>query len=241
MRYRPQFRLRQLLFLTTAVCIMCAFPRTIGLPVVMCVVLMISVAGADGFSVAWTGSLKPATTGNYTFYTTSDDGVRLYVNGQLVINNWTDHGATENASKAVSLTGGQIYAVRMEYYEHVGSAVAQLRWSSPQVAKARYLSRCCFQVRRSFKERRSCGQRRLRPLRRRAQRRAVPPSHSSVAAGSIPPANPAIDTPAEKTTIKGAQLAMDHTTLTKRKRQFSLEIFGFDQAAHEEVFAQLHR
>ena len=67
------------------------------------------------------------------------------------------------------------------------------------------------------------------------------PSHSSVAAVSIPQTKPAIDTPAEKTTIKGAQLAMDRITLTKRKRQFSSEAFDFDQAAHEEVFAQLHR
>jgi len=46
MRFRPQFRLWQLLLLTTAVCIVCAFPLTIGLPIAMCVVLMISVAVA---------------------------------------------------------------------------------------------------------------------------------------------------------------------------------------------------
>ena len=203
MRYRPQFRLRQLLFLTTAVCIMCAFPRTIGLPVVMCVVLMISVAGADGFSVAWTGSLKPATTGNYTFYTTSDDGVRLYVNGQLVINNWTDHGATENASKAVSLTGGQIYAVRMEYYEHVGSAVAQLRWSSPQVAKALIPQSVLFSGSPIVQGAAVVRSALVAAPSTTSTTSSSAPSHSSVAAGSIPPANPAIDTPAEKTTIKG--------------------------------------
>ena len=46
---------------------------------------------ADNFSVRWSGQLMAPVTGSYTFTTTSDDGVRLYVNGQLVIDNWTDH------------------------------------------------------------------------------------------------------------------------------------------------------
>jgi fibronectin type 3 domain-containing protein len=90
---------------------------------------------SDLFSVAWTGSIRPPTTGNYTFYATSDDGVRLYVNGQLVINNWTVRSATENASSPITLVGGQRYAIRMEYYENAGAATAQLRWSSAQIAK----------------------------------------------------------------------------------------------------------
>ena len=129
---------------------------------------------ADGFSVTWTGSLKPATTGNYTFYTTSDDGIRLYVDGQLVINNWTDHGAAENASKAVSLTGGKVYAVRMEYYEHIGSAVAQLRWSSSQVAKALIPQSVLFSGSPIVQGAAVVRSAWLRPLRRRAQRRAAP-------------------------------------------------------------------
>ena len=46
---------------------------------------------ADNFSVRWSGEVKAPVTGTYTFTTTSDDGVRLYVNGQLLIDNWTDH------------------------------------------------------------------------------------------------------------------------------------------------------
>src|SRR3954447_21245246 len=40
--------------------------------------------GADAFSVRWTGQVLPASTGQYTFTTNSDDGVRLYVNGQKI-------------------------------------------------------------------------------------------------------------------------------------------------------------
>jgi hypothetical protein len=86
--------------------------------------------GADTFSVRWTGRIEPRHSETYTFYTTSDDGVRLWINGQLVIDNWGDHAPTENASIPVSLAAGQKYDIRMEYYENGGGAVARLEWRS---------------------------------------------------------------------------------------------------------------
>ena len=59
--------------------------------------------------------MQAQRTQTYTFYTTSDDGVRLWVNNQLVVDNWTDHAATEN-SGAIALTAGQRYDIRMEFY-----------------------------------------------------------------------------------------------------------------------------
>jgi hypothetical protein len=91
--------------------------------------------GADTFSVRWTGQVLAPNTGTYTFYTRSDDGVRLWVNGQQLVNNWTDHAATEN-SGTIALTGGQRYAITMEYYENGWDAVATLSWSGPSTAKA---------------------------------------------------------------------------------------------------------
>jgi autotransporter-associated beta strand protein len=91
--------------------------------------------GADTFSVRWTGFVRPTTSETYTFYTVSDDGVRLYVNGQLLIANWTDHGPTED-SGSIALVAGQKYEIRMEFYENGGGAQAMLSWSSPSVAKA---------------------------------------------------------------------------------------------------------
>ena len=90
--------------------------------------------GADTFSVRWTGQVRAKVTGTHTFYTMSDDGVRLFVNGQAVIDNWTDHSPTENTG-AISLTAGQKYDIRMEVYENGAQAVAQLRWSGPGLAK----------------------------------------------------------------------------------------------------------
>lgn len=90
---------------------------------------------SDNFSVRWTGFVQPLYSQTYTFYTTSDDGVRLWVNGVQLINNWTDHSATEN-SGSITLTAGVKYTITMEYYDRTGSAVATLSWSSPSTTKA---------------------------------------------------------------------------------------------------------
>jgi glucose/arabinose dehydrogenase len=89
----------------------------------------------DTFSVRWTGQVEAPFTGTYTFYTASDDGVRLWVNNQQIVNNWTNHAATEN-SGSIALTAGQRYDLRMEFYENSGLATARLLWSSASIAKA---------------------------------------------------------------------------------------------------------
>ena len=88
----------------------------------------------DTFSVRWTGWVQPRTTGAYTFFTLSDDGVRLWVNNQLLINNWTDHGPTED-SGTISLSAGELYVVKLEYYEKGGAATINLSWSGPNQPK----------------------------------------------------------------------------------------------------------
>jgi hypothetical protein len=70
-------------------------------------------------------------TGSYRFSTVSDDGVRLWINGQLVIDNWTNHTATVNTSPAISLTAGQRYTIRLDYYESTGPSRIDLRWTPP--------------------------------------------------------------------------------------------------------------
>jgi hypothetical protein len=85
--------------------------------------------GVDTFSVRWTGQVQPLFSQTYTFYTTSDDGVRLWVNGVQLVNNWTGHAPTEN-SGTITLTGGTPYSIQMDYYEDGGGAVAKLSWSS---------------------------------------------------------------------------------------------------------------
>lgn len=85
----------------------------------------------DNFSARWVGQVLAPVTGSYTFTTSSSDGVRVYVNNVLVINNWTNHNTTTNNGSAITLTAGQKYDIRTEFYENTGSAVAQLQWAYP--------------------------------------------------------------------------------------------------------------
>jgi len=90
--------------------------------------------GTDNFSVRWTGEIDIPTTGAYTFYTQSDDGVQLRIGGGLVIDNWTDHGSTENQSQQQSLTAGR-HNIQLDYYENTGDGIIQLKWEGPGIAK----------------------------------------------------------------------------------------------------------
>jgi glucose/arabinose dehydrogenase len=95
----------------------------------------VSPIGPDTFSVRWIGQVEAQFSGTYTFYTQSDDGVRLWVNGQQLVNNWTAHRLTENSGTIV-LTAGQRYTIRMEFFENTGAATARLSWSSASTPKA---------------------------------------------------------------------------------------------------------
>jgi len=91
--------------------------------------------GANTFSARWTGQVEAQFSGVYTFYTQSDDGARLWINGQQIINNWADRAPTES-SGTIQLEAGQRYDIRMEFYEKNGSATARLLWSSASIPKS---------------------------------------------------------------------------------------------------------
>ena len=75
--------------------------------------------------------LAPAT-GTYRFQTVSDDGIRLWVNGVQLINNWTAHSSTINTSGTINLVAGTSYSITLEFYEGGGSdAEARLQWLTP--------------------------------------------------------------------------------------------------------------
>jgi len=84
---------------------------------------------ADEFSVRWTGQIQPLYSETYTFYTISDDGVKLWVNGVKVIDNWTDHSSTEN-SGSIMLEAGKKYKIKLEYYDQTNDSIVKLLWSS---------------------------------------------------------------------------------------------------------------
>jgi len=89
---------------------------------------------ADQVSARWTANLDVPSTETYKIITSSDDGVRLWFDGRMVINAWIDQGTTDYIAP-INLIAGQIYSIVMEYYENGGGAVAQLSWQSPSLAR----------------------------------------------------------------------------------------------------------
>lgn len=81
------------------------------------------------YSVRWTGQVQAALTGPMTFYTTSDDGVRLFIDDQLIIDDWPDHDTTEDAG-TVTLTAARRYNVRLEFKESGGGAEISFAWGN---------------------------------------------------------------------------------------------------------------
>lgn len=88
----------------------------------------------NNFSVRWTGKLTPAESGTYRLGATADDGVRLYLNGQLLIDAWASN-PTKTVTKEVTLEAGRAYDVRMEYFQYNREAIAKLVWSYPHFAE----------------------------------------------------------------------------------------------------------
>ncbi|HOU42361.1 MAG TPA: PA14 domain-containing protein, partial [Promineifilum sp.] len=81
--------------------------------------------GNDNFSVRWTGRFN-FSGGNKSFIATADDGIRIWIDGTLLIDGWRDQAPTEYRAQR-SLSAG-VHEVKVEYYENGGGAVARLRW-----------------------------------------------------------------------------------------------------------------
>ena len=82
--------------------------------------------GSDYFSARWTGTFDFGEGGPYTFVATSDDGMRVYVDGALVIDEWKDQAPTTYQATRVLAAGTHV--VKVEYYEKTGGAVARVSW-----------------------------------------------------------------------------------------------------------------
>ncbi len=90
--------------------------------------------GMENFSVRWSGLVEPQFSETYTFTTTSDDGVRLWVDDRKIVDNWTNHAARDD-SGTIALEAGRKVKIVLEYYQAELAAVAKLAWSSPSRKK----------------------------------------------------------------------------------------------------------
>jgi hypothetical protein len=83
----------------------------------------------------WTGQLQPEFTESYTFYAIGDNGFRVWIDGNLVIDHWAKDWDREQTSEPIALTGGQRYDIKVEQFQEAGGSNMFLRWSSDSVAK----------------------------------------------------------------------------------------------------------
>ena len=95
-------------------------------------------AGGDFFSVRYTGFIRPQYSEAYTFFHTTDDGGRLWVNGVRLADQWADQGPVVNGggqASSILLEAGQWYPIVVEMYERNGGCQNRLEWQSPSQAR----------------------------------------------------------------------------------------------------------
>ena len=82
--------------------------------------------GQTNFTARWTGTVQPQYGETYTFTVVADDGVRLWVNNQLLIDYWVTNSAPTTNSGSITLNAQQLYNLRMDYFQQTDGASAQL-------------------------------------------------------------------------------------------------------------------
>lgn len=84
----------------------------------------------DIFSARWTGRLLPRYSGEYTFRCRYDDGIRLWIDGRLVIDDWIPRPTVSENRGRILLEGGRAYPIQVEYFDDGNLGLIQLYWSS---------------------------------------------------------------------------------------------------------------
>lgn len=93
-----------------------------------------AAVGGSNFVVRWTGSVQPQYSQTNYFYTTADGGVRLWVNGRLLLNNWGNQSGTAILTNSIVLAAQQLYNIKLDYYHNTNTSSVALAWSSPVTA-----------------------------------------------------------------------------------------------------------
>ena len=83
------------------------------------------------YSVRWTGVLTPPESGNFRLGFSGQDGYRLWLDGNLITEDWNMHEPATTLTKKIQLEKDHAYAIKIEYFQNVGNSEARLLWSLP--------------------------------------------------------------------------------------------------------------
>jgi len=86
---------------------------------------------SDNFSIRWSGQLLPPVSGTYQLQVAANDGVRLYLDGKLVLDHWKNEDRLSAHGVAVELVAGRAYEVKLEYFDGERDAGVRLGWVRP--------------------------------------------------------------------------------------------------------------
>ncbi|RPI00538.1 MAG: hypothetical protein EHM72_08920, partial [Calditrichaeota bacterium] len=100
----------------------------------------------DHFTATWTGFIQPRFSEEYLFEGQADDGMRVWIDGRLLINQWAKSGdaadgnvmesdASAGAVGKIRLQAGGKYPIQIDYFETIQNASIQLFWSSKSQAR----------------------------------------------------------------------------------------------------------
>ncbi len=86
---------------------------------------------SDNWGFRATGKLRLPTTGTYSFRLWSDNGVRVYLDNQLVLDDWNDNGQRNHEQFSLTNTAGSVHDIKIEYYHRTGDANITLYMTPP--------------------------------------------------------------------------------------------------------------
>jgi beta-glucosidase len=89
----------------------------------------------QNYSVRWTGVLVPPKTRDYLIGFTGQDGYRVWLDGEVLVEDWTNHRPSATQTQRIHLIKGHAYAIKIEYYQTVRGAEARLVWSLPGIGE----------------------------------------------------------------------------------------------------------
>ncbi len=85
------------------------------------------------YSIRFSGEIETKESGKFTFLSTSNDGIRVLINDEVIIENWTPHGVTVDIGE-INLNAHEKYKIKVEYFQTLGGAITKLAWIKPSVA-----------------------------------------------------------------------------------------------------------